>query len=107
MAPALSPEGDRVIYTRLERQGAGRLWISAVSGGAPVQLTSDASASEFPGSWSADGAWFAYLAIRNGEQHLLKVKTTGQAAPVRWIKAAATRCLPGLHPASGSSAAII
>ena len=75
IAPAVSPEGDRVIYSRLERQGAARLWISAVSGGDPVQLTSDASASEFPGSWSPDGAWFAYLAIRNGEMQLLKVKT--------------------------------
>jgi hypothetical protein len=82
MAPALSPDGGRVIYSRLELRGGVHLWMSSVAGGAPVQLTNDPSAQEFPGSWSPDGAWFVYLAIRNGQYDLMKVKTGGQAAPV-------------------------
>ena len=82
LAPALSPDGGRLIYERFEIQGGSRLWISATSGGAPVPLTSDATATEFPGAWSPDGNWFVYGAIRNGLWDLLKVKSTGQASPV-------------------------
>jgi Tol biopolymer transport system component len=82
MGPAIAPQGDRVVYTKVDAGGAQRLWISAVAGGPPVQLTNDQSSSEFPGSWSADGNWFAYQAFRDGKANLIKVKTTGQAAPV-------------------------
>jgi Tol biopolymer transport system component len=82
VAPALSPDGDRVIYSRLDREGRSRLWISAVSGGSPVPLTNDEKSAESAGSWSYDSNWFAYLSIRNGKRELMKVKTTGQATPV-------------------------
>jgi Tol biopolymer transport system component len=82
VAPALSPEADRVIYGRVDMQGRDQLWMSAVSGGAPVPLTIDAASAEFQGSWSPDGAWFVYLASHNGKFDLMKVKTTGQASPV-------------------------
>jgi serine/threonine protein kinase len=82
LAPALSPDGGRLIYERFEIQGGARLWISAVSGGAPVPLTNDATATEFSGAWSPDGSWFVYSAVRNGVWDLLKVKSTGQASPV-------------------------
>ncbi len=82
MGPAISPDGDRVIYTRIEQQvGSAHLWISAVASHAVVRLTNDAVV-EFPGSWSPDGNWFAYMRVRNGKFDLMKVKTTGQAAPV-------------------------
>jgi Tol biopolymer transport system component len=82
MGPSLSPEADRVIYTRMESNGGGRNWISSVNGGAPVPLTNDAKATEFPGSWSPDGSTFAYLGIHAGSKDLMKVKVSGQAAPV-------------------------
>ena len=82
MGPALSPDADRVIYSRIESSGGGtHLWISAVAGGAPVPVTNDGTFSEFPGSWSTDGNWFTYLALKDGKLHLLKVKTSGQATP--------------------------
>lgn len=46
IAPALSPSGDRVIYTRVEQGAISRLWISSTSGGTPVQLTNDSAAAE-------------------------------------------------------------
>jgi Tol biopolymer transport system component len=82
MGPAMAPQGDRVVYTKVDAGGAQRLWISAVAGGPPVQLTNDQSSSEFPGSWSADGNWFTYQAFRDGKASLLKVKTSGQATPM-------------------------
>jgi len=82
LAPALSPDGGRLIYERFEIQGGSHLWISATSGGAPVPLTNDTTATEFPGAWSPDGNWFVYAAIRNGIWDLLQVKSTGQASPV-------------------------
>jgi len=101
IAPALSPEGDRVIYGRTDRQGRALMWISAVSGGAPVPLTNDTASNEFPGSWSPDGSWFAYLAVRNGKQDLLKVKTTGQATPVL-VKSDVRSEVPSWSPDGGS-----
>jgi dipeptidyl aminopeptidase/acylaminoacyl peptidase len=82
LAPAPSPDGGRLIYERFEIQGGSRLWISAASGGSPVPLTNDTTATEFLGAWSPDGNWFVYAAIRNGTWDLLKVKSTGQASPV-------------------------
>jgi hypothetical protein len=80
MGPALSPNADRVIYARIG-VNSGRLWISAVSGGAPTPLTNDDAMSEFPGSWFPDSSLFVYTAIRSGKIDLMKVKTTGQAEP--------------------------
>jgi hypothetical protein len=82
MGPALSPEGNRVVYSKTDFTGDQRLWISAVAGGQPVQLTNDHASAEFPGSWSLDGSWFAYIRFQDGKVSLQKVKTTGQAAPM-------------------------
>ncbi len=54
MGPAISPRGDRVVYTRIEAGTSARLWISAVSGGTPIQLTDD-TANEVP--WFVVAGW--------------------------------------------------
>ncbi len=82
MGPAVSPDGDRVVYAKADAGGAIRLWISAVAGGPPVQLTNDPAPGEYPGSWSLDGSWFAYVQIQAGKSNLMKVKASGQATPV-------------------------
>ncbi len=83
MAPALSPRGDRVMYTRVEQSGTAHLWISSVAGGTPIRATHDEErGAEFAGTWSSDSAWFAYYGVREGEADLLKVKTSGEAVPV-------------------------
>jgi Tol biopolymer transport system component len=87
MSPALSPGADRVIYGRIghaETAGSStaHIWISSVSGGAPVPVTNDATSAEFPGAWSPDGAWLAYIRIQNGKADIMKVKTSGQATPI-------------------------
>jgi Tol biopolymer transport system component len=82
MSPDLSPDGERVMHTRMELTGGIHNWISNVSGGAPVPLTNDANSAEFAASWSPDGEWAVYLALHNGKADLMKVQTTGEAAPV-------------------------
>jgi Tol biopolymer transport system component len=80
MNPSLSPDASRVIYTRLG-QGNG-LWMSAASGGSPVQLLESSGAQDgYGGSWSPDGNWFVYWLSEEGKESLYKVKTTGQAEP--------------------------
>ena len=100
MAPALSPRGDRVIYTRIERGGFARLWISAVAGGTPIRATRDDDRpGEFAGAWSPDGAWFVYYGVRDDKQELVKVQTTGEGLPVLLKAAAAeTRDVPHWSP---------
>jgi len=82
LAPAPSPDGGRLIYERFEIQGGGRLWISAASGGAPVPLTNDTTATEFPGAWSPDGTGSSTRPFAMAPGTCLKVKSTGQASPV-------------------------
>jgi eukaryotic-like serine/threonine-protein kinase len=99
MGPAISPRGDRVVYTRIEAGTSARLWISAVSGGTPIQLTND-TAAEMPGSWSPDGAWFVYYAVKDGRAQLMKVKTSGQASPVVLKADAGGSSVPSWSPAN-------
>ena len=49
MGPALSPDGARVVYSRLEFQGGSDLWMSSVAGGAPVRVTNDANSVRISG----------------------------------------------------------
>ncbi len=81
MGPALSPDGNRMIYRRTEKVGRARLWMSAISGGSPVELVKDGKGTENPGAWSPDGVWFAFWVTLDGKSDLYKVKTSGQAIP--------------------------
>ena len=80
MNPSLSPDASRVIYYRIGKGGG--LWMSAASGGSPVQLLeSNGPQGGYGGSWSPDGNWFVFWLSEEGKESLYKVKTTGQAEP--------------------------
>jgi len=82
-APTLSPDGERVIFHRVTREGdESRLWISAVARVQPEPLTNE-ELTERAGSWSPDGNWYVYWSSprEGGTRTLKKVKTTGRAAP--------------------------
>jgi Tol biopolymer transport system component len=84
MAPALSHDGTRVIYRRLQFASQGELYISALAGGPPVRLlSSDGPGHSNPGSWSPDGKWYVFRQEFDGRQSVFKVKTTGGAEPER------------------------
>ena len=87
-APTLSPNGERVIFHRVEAEGGiSRLWILLVAGGELKPLTIE-SLTERAGSWSPDGDWYVYSASpREGGTHTLKkVRTTGRATPVTLLE---------------------
>jgi Tol biopolymer transport system component len=88
IGPQLSPDATRVIYLRVPQAGSGdsradaHLWMSAVTGGAPVRVVRGDTKAEYPGSWSPDGNSYAYgsLGEQPGTAALHKVRTTGEAA---------------------------
>jgi Tol biopolymer transport system component len=79
--PALSPDGDRLIFTRADVEGVIRLWMVSLAGGSSVRLTNDERGGEFSSTWSPDGSRFAYLQTRGGDVSLMTVKTSGSATP--------------------------
>jgi Tol biopolymer transport system component/DNA-binding winged helix-turn-helix (wHTH) protein len=62
--PTWSPDGQMVAYAS-DRGGDFDIWVQKVSGGSPVQITSDA-ARDWQPSWSPDGRHIAYRSERNG-----------------------------------------
>ena len=47
MGPALSPDGTRVIYGHLPKEGQPALWMSAVAGGPPVRVVKSAIGGDY------------------------------------------------------------
>ena len=81
--PTLSPQADRVLYTRGHAGSDDQFnWISSLSGGPPVRLTNSKDVIERGGSWSPDGGRVVYWQFRNGFVSVMLVRTTGDATPV-------------------------
>lgn len=95
--PLPIPDGDRLVYLRVDQAGVARLWISSLSGGAPVPLTNVEPGAEEDGSWSPDGSRFVYLQERAGKISLMLVKTSGGATPVT-LRENSERNLPDWSP---------
>jgi len=81
MTPALSPAGDRIEYTRVDKNQVFFNWISSLAGGPPVRLTNAHGVVERGGSWSPDGSRILYWQYHNGRPALMIAKTTGEATP--------------------------
>jgi Tol biopolymer transport system component len=78
---AISPEGTRVAY-RVHQERKIAIWISPLSGDAPVQLWDDPSESPQRGpSWSPDGNWIAYYGSHGGKPAILKMRVGGGGPP--------------------------
>ena len=99
MNPSLSPDGNRLIYVRIDNVGVTRLWISSLSGGAPVRVTNEEASEEFGGSWSPDGSRFVYLQTAGGKTSLMRVRTSGNAIPAALAAGGVESYLPDWSPA--------
>jgi hypothetical protein len=73
------------MYLRVESDARGsttaHLWMSSLTGGAPMRLRSGAANRERAGSWSPDGAWYAYQELTDGGSFLKKVRVSGTSEP--------------------------
>lgn len=98
MNPAISPDGQRIIYAYLVLGRPLVLWVASLQGGAAVRLTNTSASNEFGGAWSPDGKWFAYGGESGGKGSLMKVKTTGESTPI--LLHDVKYCLPDWSPAN-------
>jgi serine/threonine protein kinase/Tol biopolymer transport system component len=96
--PAISPDGERIIYVGPGNGAAGgRLWISSVNGGPPVPLTNSSNREEWGGTWSPDGSQFAFLQSDTEATYLMVIKPSGNATPTL-LKTAFGTNLPDWSP---------
>jgi Tol biopolymer transport system component len=74
IAPAVSPDGQRIAFARGHSQRPGettisaitsrRLWLMPATGGQPRQVTSTAGWTDEAPAWSPDGAWLVFVRWR-------------------------------------------
>ena len=79
---SFSPNADRVVYSRIDKNQQIQSWISSVSGGPPVRLTTGSNVFELGGSWSPDGSKIVYWSVAEHVAALMIINTTGEATPV-------------------------
>ena len=63
--PAWSPDASRLVFSRLESQSEGDLWVIDADPAAPdrhLRQLTEGPGLEGAASWSPDGAWIAYVA---------------------------------------------
>jgi eukaryotic-like serine/threonine-protein kinase len=99
LRPSISPDGERIVYQGpgVGKNG-GRLWMSSLSGGAPIQLTNSPAAREYSGSWSPDGSQFTFEQDDGSASDLMTVRTSGNATPTVLKRDVAGRALPVWSP---------
>ncbi len=78
-APAFSPDGLDVAYSRAEEDGSWHVWISPLRGGEPRRLTSSPLPEVYP-RFSADGEWLAYFTWSTGADRIWRVPRRGGPA---------------------------
>ena len=96
--PTISPDGNRIIYERVDKTGSTRLWMSSLSGGAPIPLTNGNAGLESGGSWSPDGQRFVYTDLKGDKAALMIVKTTGGATPEKILDSGVWSQIPNWSP---------
>jgi len=82
LEPILSPDGERLIFDRIDTAGGDVLWLTSLSGGSPIRVDNIEPRNESVGSWSPDGSHVVYLTHANGKWSLIIAKATGNAKPV-------------------------
>jgi len=72
--PSWSPDGSRIAFAELGKDGTGSIVNAAVDGSDRIELTPDGDVS-FP-SWSPDGRWILYLLGHDGTNLLVTATPT-------------------------------
>ncbi|MFW6079257.1 MAG: hypothetical protein ACODAE_06535, partial [Gemmatimonadota bacterium] len=75
---AVSPDGDRLAFTALDR-----LYVMALPDGEPERIAPMEDATQYQPTWSPDGDWIAFGAWSLESGHLWRVRADGDGDPVR------------------------
>ena len=78
-APAISPDGTEVAYSRAEADGAWHVWTVPIGGGEPRRLTSSALPELYP-RYTSDGRWITYCTWSPGPDRIWRVPRRGGPA---------------------------
>lgn len=73
--PDWSPTSDEIVY-QSPTNGSWDLYVAALDGGAPQQLTADPTIEGLP-TWSPDGQWVAYLSDGGGNWGIWIIRADG------------------------------
>jgi Tol biopolymer transport system component len=77
-----SPDGRRLVFTRLEPTNSVALWTTDIESGQEARLTSPpAGASDWQGAWSHDGKWIAFNRLSTGSPSTLYVVSASGGEP--------------------------
>jgi Tol biopolymer transport system component/DNA-binding winged helix-turn-helix (wHTH) protein len=90
-SPQVSPEGDRLAFQSW-RSGGQEVWVSAIDGSNPIQLTNGGASAGSP-SWSRDGKLIAFDARPQGFPHIYVTDADG-ASPREVTSGAFTDIVP-------------
>ena len=81
--PLLSPNGRRVAYVALSRNGQQELWVLDIDGNSRAKLATGIGLSTL--AFSTDGSQFAFADVEEGTQKVYLAKSDGSAIrQIRW-----------------------
>lgn len=90
--PAVSPDGQKVIFVSLNK-----LWIMDLPSGKPKRLTNSTS-GEFMPSWSPDGKYVTYVTWTTSGGYIYRAATDGSGSPQQLTQRAAYYSEPVYTP---------
>lgn len=80
--PQVSPDGNKLAFTS-DRSGAFQIWLSALDGSNPSQLTSFSSPMTASPRWSPDGQWLAFDSLSGSNRDVYIARADGTGSPRR------------------------
>jgi Tol biopolymer transport system component/DNA-binding winged helix-turn-helix (wHTH) protein len=78
--PALSPDGQSIVFFQTDGGPMGDLWMVASTGGEPRRLTFDDAEVETP-TWTPDSRFIVFSSKRAGSRTLWRIPATGDGDP--------------------------
>src|SRR5579875_305133 len=76
-APAISPDGREIAFSRAEDNGLWRIWVVGTTEGAKARPLSSGNAPQIYGRFSTDGKWITYFSWVPGASRILRIPRLG------------------------------
>ena len=78
--PALSRDGKRLAFRRIDATGNYDIWIAELSRSTMTRFTFEASIDSFP-AWSSDGSWLGFASLSTGIFTVKRKPSSGASEP--------------------------